>query len=101
MSDKFIYYDLDGNYQRTIWINDNIINSFITLADKCLAFFVDIPGYTENNDEIIIVDSLGEIVNSFITRRSNDLLHGRFDNDTYFATSDSGVYFITIFDDKI
>ena len=98
---QMMYFDKNGHYINKNNLIDYRNNEFVIIENDIFLFYMHCPGFSLQNEEILITDNDGKIIKSFIERETLSDEQGRFSINNYFCKKDNGVYFIPVFSDKI
>lgn len=98
---KMLYYGLDGTFYKEVHFGDYRPIPFVLKDSAHLAFCFSMPGFTEDNAEVVVTDLNGKFTEQYFKRPGLTDEQGRFFLPEYFAQNSNGIYFIPIFEDKI
>lgn len=98
---KMLYYNLQGECCKETYFKTYRPIPFAIKDEGHFVFYFGMPGFSEDNSEVVETDLAGNITNQYIARPDLTEAQGRFHLPYYFAQNSEGVFFIPVFGDKI
>ncbi len=87
-----LYSSLNGQSCKEVYFKIYRSTPFTVLDDSHFAFYVGMPGYLEQNAEVIVTDLSGKIKKQYIPWVGLNSKQGRFHLPAYFAWNKDGVF---------